>query len=118
MYTYYKEVKVEEHMLYAGEIANLFKIETINGLPATNLVSAVLKEYIETLDDYEQVFYINSHGYKNKVYPASIYGEAMAAFMTCVINKYPNEDLYLDNEKIFELKIADKNYKFRLYREI
>ena len=34
------------------------------------------------------------------------------------INKYPNEDLYLDNERIFELKIADKNYKFRLYREI
>ena len=104
MYTYYKEVKVEEHMLYAGEIANLFKIETINGLPATNLVSAVLKDYIESLDDYEQIFYINSHGYKNKVYPVSIYGEAMAAFMTCVINKYPNEDLYLDNERILKKK--------------
>ena len=110
MYTYYKETKTEEHMLYTTEIAELAGTYTLNGKPATALVSAILAKYTLKLDNYEQYYYLSgSYNRKNKVYPKDIYVKAIVEFFTAINDKHGTNI----PDKL-TARIDDKNYKFTL----
>lgn len=109
MYTYYKEFKSEEHMLYPSEIAKLAGLYSLTDNPATMLVSAILQDHISNLDDYEQCFYIIKGGKQNKVYPKSIYVPAIVDFLSTIINEYGEEI-----PEVIQRQIGIKKYNFKI----
>lgn len=115
MYTYHKEVTTGEKLLSAGEIANLFNLETINGIPNIKLVDAILRDYTDGMSDYEQLYYINqSYGYREKVYSADTYTQAVAKFLCRLLKKYPDAKLDSCDEQVFEFKLSDREYRFKI----
>lgn len=76
-HTYFKPVVMEEHMLYAKEIAENNNIYTVNGKLATTFVSQLLQSIAKQLSNYEQLYYATRQG-PAKVYPASLYNPVMA----------------------------------------
>ena len=94
MYTYYKKVQDEEHMLYATEIAELYGVVSVNNIPATRLVSRLLDEYIKKNNlEAEQHYYITKRGFQSKVYPASVYSVVMEEFKKSLLNLYGLETI-------------------------
>lgn len=112
MYTYYKAVKTEEHMLYPTEIAELAGLYSLSGKPATMLVSAILSEYISNIEGYEQYYYLIKGGKQNKVYPKNVYVPAIVNFLSKLINQY-GEEMPLEIQK----RVGDKNYNFKIKLE-
>lgn len=114
MYTYYKEVKSKEHMLYTTEIAQLAGIYSIKDKPAVALVREILNDYISTLDNYEQCYYL-SGGYnrKNKVYPKDIYVPAIINFFV-KINEEHGENI----PPTLTAKYKNKNYVYKIKQDI
>lgn len=112
MYTYYKEIKSEEHMLYATEIAELAGIYSLTDKPATALVSSVLYEHINSLKNYEQCYYLSgNYNRKNKVYPKNIYVDAIMNFFRKITLVY-GEDIPDANE--ITMVVLNKKYKFKI----
>lgn len=107
MHTYYKEIKIEEHMLYPSEIAQIAGLYSLSDKPATLLVSAILQEHIKTLDNYEQYYYVTKNN-KNKVYSMEVYKPAMLNFFKSLIEEY-GDSL---PDKI-QRNINNKNYSFK-----
>lgn len=101
MINYYKMVSKEEHMLYAKEIAELYKLyeEKNSSLnQATTFVRNRINEYIATLDNYEQLYYSTRNGLA-KVYPKNIYTKAL------------NDVISLQYGESLETNIGNKKYK-------
>lgn len=113
MYTYYKETQSEEHMLYATEIAELAGIYSLKNKPATALVSEILQDHIKSLDNYEQYYYLSGpYNRKNKVYPKSIYVQAIIDFFIGINCEYGNNI----PEKL-TTEFNNKKYKFTIIQE-
>lgn len=86
MYNYYMKFKSEEHMLFAREIAELYRIYSTSGKPHSSLIRAILSDYIyETFQEYNPMYYITKSG-PVEVFPAAIYQEAINRF----VNKQEN----------------------------
>lgn len=109
MYTYYKMIKTEEHMLYPTEIAMIAGLYSLSDNPATMLVSAILAEYTSKIERYEQCYYLAKGNKQNKVYPKSVYVPAIVDFFSKLINEY-GEDLPPKIQK----KVGDKTYNFKI----
>jgi hypothetical protein len=116
MYTYYNKINLEEHMLYASEIAYIYGIMTVNNNPATNLVSTLLDDYVKknNLTKY-QLYYKTQKGFMTKVYPMDIYSEVMCDFAKSLAQKYES---FTDKNKIFKVNINNKNYSFKISKNI
>ena len=68
MYKYYKIVQSEEHMLYAKEIAVLYRILNKNNDGDAVKVSKIIKQYlIDNKIEYEQLYY-NHYLYEHTQY--------------------------------------------------
>lgn len=108
MYKYYKEIILEEHMLYPTEIAQIAGLTSVSGKPASLLVSAILQDYIKTLDNYEQYYYIVGNR-RNKVYPIEVYTPAILNFLQSIVEEYgdilPNKIKRTVNNKVYTFKI-------------
>ena len=103
MFNYYIQVNSEEHMLYANEIARLYKINTIEGKPHKNFVSKYLEWYADNyISDYYQLYYQTRYGL-TKVYPQSLYQPAMKLLI----------DTQKDKISIVTLNVYDKSYKVK-----
>lgn len=120
MYTYYKEINNEEHMLYAGEITEIYNILSVNNNPAYKFVSALIADYIEKLIangvKYEQLYYQTKYGL-SKVYPKVLY----KAILIDLCEKIQDEYNYMSVEEFeklphIELTINNIKYKFKVYK--
>ena len=83
IFTYYKPINLEEHMLYSSEIANMYELTLPNGNPRTRLVTNVIRKYIhENLIDppYVSYYYETKHGLR-EVYPEGLYKPAIETYM-------------------------------------
>lgn len=109
IYTYYKKIEDDEHMLFASEIAKAFGIMSESTKPHSAFLKAYLKYYIEKTKDrnkYDQLYYITFKYGKPlevEVYPKWIYLRAMY-------------ELYLileDINKVYEIDINEKKYKVK-----
>lgn len=109
MYTYYRVTKTEEHMLYPTEIAVLAGLYSLNENPATMLVSAILNEYTDHIEGYEQYYYLAKGGKQNKVYPKSVYVPAIVDFLSKIMNQH-GENI----PATLKRKVGDKNYNFKI----
>lgn len=103
LYTYFKPVLKEEHMLYANEIARMYGIVTRTGKPANTFVGAYLREISNKTKGYEQLYYSTQHG-MNRVYPASLYRPAMNGLLERIGNEeacvtIENKNYYIKVEK-------------------
>lgn len=98
LYTYFKPVLKQEHYLFAGEIAQLFNIQTRTGKIADTFVSAYLKEAVKRSDSYEQLYYSTKYG-MNRVYPAHFYVPIMSNLVKTI--GYNTE---------FKIVVNNKNY--------
>lgn len=75
MFTYYKAVEKEEHMLFAKEIAKIYTYKNKNF--TSQKISTIINGYIkEKKIVYEQLYFETKYGLC-KVYPFSIYNSAM-----------------------------------------
>lgn len=75
-YTYFKPVIKREHLLFAGEIAQMYNIKTRTNKFADTFVSAYLQDIASKTEGYEQLFYYTRHG-MIKVYPEYLYSQAI-----------------------------------------
>lgn len=79
MFTYYKAVEKEEHMLFAKEITELYQY---NGKKFTSQkISNIISGYVKANKiSYEQLYYETGYGLC-KVYPFDIYDPAMKWYL-------------------------------------
>jgi len=98
LYTYFKPVVKQEHMLFASEIAEIYGIVTRTGNAATIFVSAYLQELSSKTKGYEQLYYSTGHG-MSRVYPSNFYRPAINNLIAKI--GYNNET---------KLSIGNKNY--------
>lgn len=105
---YFKEVKLDEHLLYATEIATLYNVRTYpSGKPAKGLISSLLNEYLELVGlDKDQLYYHTVSGYMVKVYSQQVYSLVMNKFFREIYLKYNKDDLYIEYEH--------KNRKYKI----
>lgn len=103
-YTYFKPVVKEEHFLFAGEIAQLFNIQTRTGKSADSFVSAYLQSIAKTINNYEQLYYCTRYG-MTKVYEQNFY--------IPVIHRLISEVGY--NKEVC-LNINNKNYYIKVVK--
>lgn len=114
MYTYYKKIEKDEHMLYASEIAEAYGILTVNNKCATRLVSNLLDDYIKKNNlKSEQLYYITTRGFIVKVYPRDLYREVMYKFADALFEKYGSS---LSEYEKLQYKINDTNFTFKIRR--
>lgn len=81
MYTYYKEVQIEEHMLYASEIATMYGICLTVGdnKPHAQLVTSIIDDYVKAYaPQIEPLFYRSK--FMARVYPEALYLPAIYRF--------------------------------------
>lgn len=109
---YYKKVEIKEHMLYASEIAELFGILSRTNKPAIKFISQLLKE--EIINKKEEQLYYNAKDGLRKVYPKSIYIDAMKKLNERLKHiKKDKQGFYyikLNNEKNYYIKISEKRF--------
>lgn len=110
MYTYYIKVHSEEHMLYLKEIAKLYGIYTLNDVPNSKIVTAILQEYASIQKKIYPEIYWESRALM-RVYPYEQYHPAMTWFLDLVsktnITSYrfsnnKNYNFVIKNEKTTE----------------
>lgn len=80
MYTYYKEVRSEEHMLYANEIIEVFK----ESLPETITpikIHSIIREHCANCGVEDPKLYYNTRNGHKKVYPYSLWYPALIRFI-------------------------------------
>ena len=112
MYTYYKKIEKEEHMLYASEIALMFNLYSVNDKPATNFVSALLGEYIKDNKlEEDQLYYVTSKGFVTKVYPKDIYFKAIKKLKHELYEEY--KETLLECETLTK-KVGNTKYEFKI----
>ena len=118
MYTYYKKIKKEEHMLYAKEIAKKYGILSMNNKEATRLVTKVLDEYIEKNNiQEEQLYYITKNGYPSRVYPRHVYMQAMSEFGRDLIEQYNGTETLIKADKLcYNINGTRFNFKLEIVK--
>lgn len=80
LYKYYKETMLDEHMLYASEIAEKFNIVDKNNIPSARVVAANIKQYISKNNlEVDKIFYSTKYGLQ-RVYPFHIYNEMVKEY--------------------------------------
>lgn len=102
-YTYFKPVIKQEHYLFAGEIAEIFNIQTRTGKTADAFVSAYLQEAVKRMDSYEQLYYSTKYG-MNRVYPAYFYGPVINNLIKRI--GYNTESKITINNKNYYIKVV------------
>ena len=102
-YTYFKPVVKREHLLFAGEIAQMYNIKTRTDKFADTFVSAYLQDIASKTEGYEQLFYCTKYG-MTKVYPQCFYYQAING----LINKigYNNTVKVTLNNKNYYVKVV------------
>lgn len=105
MYTYYSKHELEEHMLYAEEVAILVGLETANGKPHGKFVHAYLTDFANKyIEYYQPLYYLNKHGTLKKVYSKHVY---LIAF------KKLYSDILVEDNKIYEVKVGETTYRIK-----
>lgn len=109
---FYKEVEVEEHCLYAREIAELYNLRTAkSGKPAANFVSALLAKHIKEYNlEKDQLYYHTFTGNMVKAYPKKLYTVVMNRFFRDIFYRYP---LASTGDEV-EYKLNHKTYKLTI----
>ena len=74
---YYCEISLDEHCLKAQEVAYLFRIFSISGLPHSRLVSHWLTYFKKISQDKSEDLFFSGRKGMVKVYPKSFYQIAM-----------------------------------------
>ena len=97
---YYIKQEIDEHMLYASEIAQLFNVYTINDYAYSRLISVCIQQLID--DNYVQYYYQGKT--LNKVYPSSIYNR---------IPKFLEDNSINIKDNIFTIKLNNKLYTYK-----
>lgn len=110
MYQYYAPIYLEEHLLLASEIAELYGIYTEQDLPHARLITALInqKRYVVP-KDFDIPFYYHSSKDLLRVYPKCLYEQ--------VINDFFKQIEPLKEEiKTIKITLGQKstNYKFKL----
>lgn len=79
MFTYYKAVEKEEHMLFAKEIIEVYQY---NGKKFTaKKIGNIIDSYVKKHEiEYEQLYYATRYGVC-RVYPFEIYDPAMKWYL-------------------------------------
>lgn len=108
MYQYWTQCFLEEHMLFCGEIAEIYHIKTRNGKNATSLVRAILSDHMESNYLRQQYYFITRNGPAD-VYPYAIYHKAITNFIIS-LNLLPT-DHYCN------ATIAGKEYNFIINKD-
>lgn len=109
MYEYIKgkKVQMEEHMLSATELAQLFGLYTLNNNPNGLLVAQILSDYVEDTNlNVSEYYYPHRKGVL-RVYPELVYRKALYDF---VFNLEDGE------KKVYVSKHEKKKINF-IYRE-
>lgn len=97
MYKFYLEIKTEEHMLYAKEIAEIYGLYSLNGNPHSTLMKIIILDYLkENQIDYIPIFYNSRNGLK-EVFPAKYYAPAFKIFLSKI--NYNNTYISLNGKK-------------------
>lgn len=77
MYIYYEQVELEEHMPYAKEICEVFRIHNENGKNHSRFMIMYLNDYAKKIDpDYRKLYYQTKNGLV-QVFPRTIYEPAI-----------------------------------------
>lgn len=108
--TYFKLVKDKEHYLLAKEIAQVFNIKSLSGKYHSQLVSAILKQYIKDKDLEEFYCFSPTKQKFYNVYPKSIY--------ILAITKFLFEQLVEHETKETSTTIAGKKFLFILEEDV
>lgn len=105
MYTYYSKHELEEHMLYAEEVAIVVGVQTVNGNTHNKFVHEYLKYFANKfINNYEQLYYLNKHGTLKKVYSRHLY---LTAFRSLY------NQLNIEEDKVYEVKVNNTTYKIK-----
>lgn len=101
MITYYIKTEAEEHMLYADELNESFKLYSNKNKPHL----LFLREYLRTwakknIKNYQQLCFINKYGSAKEVFPKEVYLNAFTHLMSKM--EKVNE--------LYEIVINDKKY--------
>ena len=85
MFTYYKPIESNEHMLFAKEIAKIYTYKNKNF--TSQKISTIIKGYLKANNiEYEDLYYETKYGL-SKVYPFEIYDPAMKWYFEKLDNK-------------------------------
>lgn len=109
MITYYSKHEINEHMLYAEEIAKYFGIVTTYEKPHSTFIHAYLNFYAEkNIKDYQQLYFMNKYGSLKKVYPRALYLIAIGVLF---------KETLTEVNKNYEVQIGNKTYKVKRTEE-
>jgi hypothetical protein len=98
IYQYYTPYVSEEHMLYFGEIAQVFGILTSKGEPHNRFVAAAFRDYEKEIGQTLPQYYYMGNSLM-RVYPKDQYVPAIARVMASLDNYEKKDGLfgYLDS---------------------
>ena len=98
MYEYYTPVELEEHCLYAGEIAEAFGIYTTNGKLHTRLIGKLLN----TIESSSPLYYKTKYGLNRCYRPSDI--TKAAEFLA---------ENMVRGDNMYTVRIEGKNFQFK-----
>lgn len=84
MYTYYKKLQLNEHMLYADEILDIFK-EYLPTETTPKKIHSIIAKYCKDNNKDDPSLYYNTRGGLKKVYPKELWYNALIKYI-CVDN--------------------------------
>lgn len=103
-YTYFKPEIRTEHMLFASEIAEKYKIYTRTDKIADAFVSAYLQNVAQRTEGFEQLYYSTRYG-MTKVYPAYFYDRVIPSLIQNI-----------GYDKVVKINLNDKNYYIKVVK--
>jgi hypothetical protein len=102
VYEYWTSNILNEHMLKAGEIADLYHVTSSTNKPHAQLIQAILDEYDKEHPDLQKFYYMTRYGMM-RVYPRSSYVPAMEKFIEIFQGSHQCSTFYNGKNFLFNM---------------